>query len=225
MGAARARQVQSRRPGLRGAVGSRRKGRGGLGPWPGPAGRQPQSRYPGPRCPGAESRPWRNSLRRSRRPGPRPWPCPSSPWSGGTRNQTGLPSICSRYSMEQLSTTSSIAPLACRLGRIWKTRAGGCEGLQGLPESACQGQALSPRKPPPASPPPYPSGPFGSQGLGRSGCPRGTGQTWERAQRTGTWGSVRRALAHRSPRVPSWPDNDSTFSRSAPHGTSSCHPS
>jgi hypothetical protein len=25
--------------------------------------------------------------------------------------------------MEQLSTTSSIMPLACRLGRIWKTRA------------------------------------------------------------------------------------------------------
>ena len=221
MGAAGARQVQSPRPVLRGAVRTRRKGCGGLGP----AGRQPQSQYPGPCCPGAESRPWRNLLSRSRRPGPRPWPRPSSHGSRGTRNQRGLPSICSRYSMEQLSTTSSIAPLAGRLGWIWKTRAGGGEGLQGPPESACRGQALSPRKPRPASPPPYPSGPFGSQGLGRSGCPRGTGQTWERAQHTGTWGIVHRALAPRSPPVPSWPDNDSTFSRSASYGTSSCHPS
>ena len=56
---------------------------------------------------------------------------PSSRPGGGERaeerkgsTQTGLPSMCSRYSMEQLSTTSSIAPLAFKLGRIWKTGAG-----------------------------------------------------------------------------------------------------
>ena len=40
------------------------------------------------------------------------------------------PSICSRYSMEQVSTTSSMVPLACKLGRIWNTRWAGPQHTQ-----------------------------------------------------------------------------------------------
>lgn len=80
---------------------------------------------------------------------------PSSRPVGGERaeerkgsTQTGLPSMCSRYSMEQLSTTSNIAPLAFKLGRIWKTGAGRGGGhMRGRRGGACTEPVLSNRSP------------------------------------------------------------------------------
>lgn len=56
---------------------------------------------------------------------PFPWFCGRGEGQGARGGCTDqLPSICSRYSMEQLSTTSSMVPLAFKLGRTWETRVG-----------------------------------------------------------------------------------------------------
>ena len=149
----------------------------------------------------------------------------SSHWRGGTRKQTGLPSICSRYSMEQLSTTSSIAPLARRLGRIWKTRAGG--GMRG-----CRDHPSPPIGAKPSAHGSHRQRPLHAplravrlSGPGPLRVPEGHWTDLGESPAHWPQGSGCRALARLALRVPAWPDNNYSSSGSAPHPTSSRHPS
>lgn len=181
-------------------MGTRRNSSGGLAPGL------------GPRCPGAESRPWRNSLRRSHRRS-QPQHLLLVTWEG--RNQEADRATFHLQPVQHGAAVHHVQhrPAGPQAGEDLEDKGGwgvrGCRDRLSLPVGA-RPSAHGSHRQRPLHPP---LRVIRLQGLGHSGCPRDTGQTWERAQRAGIWGSGHRALAHLSPRVPAWPDNNSTFSR------------
>lgn len=172
--------------------------RGAVGPGETAAGAWPLAW--GCAVPGLRAGPGETPLRRSHRPGSQPQHLPPVTGREDPGKQTGLPSICSRYSMEQLSTTSSTSRWPAGWGgsgRQGRVGGEGCRDRLSLPVGA---RPLSSRSHRQLSPPPTPQGHW-PRAWATPGCPRDTGQTWERAQRAGIWGKGI-ALAHLSPRGP-----------------------
>lgn len=120
--------------------------------------------------------------------------------------------ICSRYSMEQLSTTSNASPAGPQAGEDLEDKGGwGVRGWDrlSLPVGA---RPSAPRKPPPASPPPTPQG-HSAPGPGPLRVPEGHWTDLGKSPARWHLGEWASGPGPPLTSCPTWPDNNSTFRR------------